>query len=257
MSTWLERRRIRARAGSSAQQRYRRFIHEWRRGKRRFFVTFGVAAFGIYIVLIILSREHLWIFFAGVFAGSLVALFIAAFGSPPAWVENYQLGAWGERRTAKALMPLLKDGWIVIHDISRWKSNLDHVLIGPAGIFVLDTKNYNGTITVTRDNLTVAHGPESPVRTFGDRLARQCRAQGAELHDVLRRRGHDRLWVSAVVVFWSEFPQQSVVGDRVTYVHGDALVSWLRSQPKKLTPERIADVAGALRSGQRRAPTTS
>jgi hypothetical protein len=254
MRKWLERRRIRVRAGGLARQEYRRLLHQWWHTKRAFFIAFGLIVLGVYVALFVVSRDHLWVFFAGMLAGGFLALFVAALNTPPSWIENYQLGAWGESRTAKTLTPLLNDGWTVINDISRWKSNLDHVLVGPAGVFVLDTKNYSGTITVERGNLTLAYGSGKRARVVGDALARQARAQGAALHEVLQRRGIERAWASAIIVFWAEFPQQIAGGNRVTYVHGDALVSWLRSQPTKLTPERVAAVAGALRSGQRRAP---
>lgn len=257
MGKWLAIRRNRLRAGGSAREEYRRLLHEWWREKRTFFIAFGLVVLCVYITLVVLSRDHLWIFFAGMLAGGLLAVFVATLNAPPSWIENYQLGAWGESRTAKTLAPLLNDGWTVIHDISRWKSNFDHVLVGPAGVFVLDTKNYSGTVTVERGALTLAYGSGRRPRVVGDALARQARAQGAALHEVLRRRGVERAWASAIVVFWAEFPQRVAGGDRVTYVHGDALVSWLRSQPSKLTSERIADVAGALRSGQRRARTAT
>lgn len=207
---------------------------------------------GCYVALFIASRQHLWNFFGGMFAGALIAIFVALIGSPPGWIANYQLGAWGESRTARTLMPLLEDGWFVVHDISRWISNLDHVLVGPGGIFVLDTKNYQGTVTVERGQLSISHGDGAPSTYFGDTLARRSRAQGAALHDILARRNQRGLWVSAVVVFWADFPQQRVDGDRVTYVHGDALVSWLREQPQRLPPERVAKVSDALRPGRRR-----
>ena len=253
MWKWLQGRRIRMRAGGLARQEYRRLLHEWWRRKRAFFVVFGVVVLCVYVVLVVVSRDHLWIFFGGVLAGGLIAMFIAVLNSPPAWIENYQIGAWGESRTARALVPLLNDGWTVIHDISRWKSNLDHVLVGPAGVFVLDTKNYSGAVTVERGGLTLAYGSGARPRVLGDSLGRQARAQGAALHDVLRRRGVERPWAAAIIVFWAEFPQQIAGGDRVTYVHGDALVSYLRSRPQTFTPDRVARIADALRSGQRRA----
>ena len=136
MSSWLERRRLKRRAGASARRDYLRLTKQWRRENRRPFAIIGAAVTILFFVLCLLSAHHLVNFLAGAVAGGFLALFIALLGSPPGWIENYQRGAWGEQRTAAVLDPLLDEGWTVIHDLPRTKSNLDHVLIGPGGVFV-------------------------------------------------------------------------------------------------------------------------
>src|SRR6476619_1554091 len=51
-------------------------------------------------------------FFGICFAGLLILRM-----SPPGWIENWQVGAWGEEFTAKALRALEDDGWVVMHDL--------------------------------------------------------------------------------------------------------------------------------------------
>lgn len=67
----------------------------------------------------------------------------------------YAKGAAGERATAEILASL-PESWIVLHDL-RWpgrqRANIDHVAIGPTGVFVIDSKNWAGTVTVTGDVL--------------------------------------------------------------------------------------------------------
>lgn len=252
MPTWTERRRIRRRAGASANQQYRRLRRDWRKSHRTFFIAFGASALIIYGGLTYAARDHFLIFLGGVFAGGCVTLFVAAFQSPPKWIENYRIGAWGEQKTAGAIAPLMDEGWVVIHDVAHINRNFDHVLIGPAGVFVVDTKNLSGTIAIRGESLSATYGAGRRSDDFGDRLARQARSQGAELHDVLSRRGQPRIWVTAVVVIWADFPQQCADGDRMTYLHGDRLVPWLRGQRARLNANQIQQVANALRSGQRR-----
>ncbi|WP_457253116.1 nuclease-related domain-containing protein [Pedococcus sp. P5_B7] len=59
-------------------------------------------------------------------------------------------GAEGERRVAAALEDL-PDTWIVVHDRllrpGRSEANLDHIAIGPAGVFLIDAKNRAGMVT--------------------------------------------------------------------------------------------------------------
>jgi hypothetical protein len=67
------------------------------------------------------------------------------------WAEHYERGAEGEELTAAALASLPSE-WTVLHDV-RWPgrrlANIDHVVLGPGGIFVIDSKNWSGDVKVT------------------------------------------------------------------------------------------------------------
>lgn len=73
-----------------------------------------------------------WIF--GVLGGAALAFWLLARLSPPAWIENWQSGAWGEQATAKVLRELEQEGWIVLHDLSAGRGNVDHIAVGPTGV---------------------------------------------------------------------------------------------------------------------------
>jgi hypothetical protein len=100
------------------------------------FVSFGL----------LFERQHMGFFWAlGLGAG--VAFVAALAQSPPAHIERWRQGAEGERATARTLRPLTKSGWVLINDVQRDRGNIDHVLVGPAGVFVLETKNLHGRVT--------------------------------------------------------------------------------------------------------------
>jgi hypothetical protein len=63
--------------------------------------------------------------------------------------RSWRRGAEGEEKAAAELAKL-GAGWAVIHDltIGRKGANLDHLVIGPAGVFALNTKNLTGKLTV-------------------------------------------------------------------------------------------------------------
>lgn len=86
-------------------------------------------------------------------AWMLVALvaFVGAFIAAAKWFsrktqESYDryLGYFGERIVSEHLEPLKRQGWYVFHDVpgvaNGAKFNIDHVAVGPAGIFVIETK---------------------------------------------------------------------------------------------------------------------
>jgi Nuclease-related domain len=67
----------------------------------------------------------------------------------------WRKGANGERATSWWL-GRLPEGWFVFHDIpiGLRGANIDHLVIGPAGVFTINTKNLSGAIVVNPRTLT-------------------------------------------------------------------------------------------------------
>jgi hypothetical protein len=55
-------------------------------------------------------------------------------------------GAAGEEIVGNALDGLSDHGWFVLHDVQLDRGNIDHVLVGPAGIFTIETKSHRGRL---------------------------------------------------------------------------------------------------------------
>jgi Nuclease-related domain len=149
----------------------------------------------------------------------------------------WQRGAAGERHVARLLEPLVQQGWGVNHDlrVPGSKANIDHVVVGPPGIFAIDTKNYRGRLRLSRDGL-LWHG-----RTF---LAPTLSATRWEA-DMLQARvgAPDIAVVPIVAVLGAMVPYGQVTSMDVTVIPARRLVGLLRSLPPALTPERAREVA--------------
>jgi hypothetical protein len=64
-------------------------------------------------------------------------------------VQSWSVGAAGEAMVASKMGELTASGWSALHDVhwpGRPKANLDHILIGPGGIVVVDAKNWSGNV---------------------------------------------------------------------------------------------------------------
>src|SRR3954453_7844848 len=65
--------------------------------------------------------------------------------------QMWERGADGEAATAAALDGLKGHGWTTFHDV-RWpgrqRANIDHIAVGPSGVFVIDSKNWSGDVRV-------------------------------------------------------------------------------------------------------------
>ncbi len=110
-----------------------------------FFLVFSA------ISLQVLFTLNLTIVEAIVFAISLVPL--AAFYY---FLRRYRIygGGWeGEKQVINLLDKKLSDDYVLLNDLylRGGAGDIDHVVLGPNGIFVLETKNWNGNITCNGD----------------------------------------------------------------------------------------------------------
>lgn len=62
-------------------------------------------------------------------------------------VERYFKGARGEERVS-CILGALPDRCHVFNDFVAGRAHVDHVVVGPAGVFAVETKNWRGAVTV-------------------------------------------------------------------------------------------------------------
>jgi hypothetical protein len=77
--------------------------------------------------------------------------------------ERWERGAEGERKTAELLEPLTTRGYVVLHDLAvpGSKANVDHVVIGPSGVTVIDSKAYRAKLTINQETLWAGRWPQT------------------------------------------------------------------------------------------------
>ncbi|MFI9332946.1 nuclease-related domain-containing protein [Kitasatospora sp. NPDC052868] len=83
--------------------------------------------------------------------------------------NSWTKGAEGERRTAQMLIPLQRDGWSALHDraVPGSKANVDHLLIGPAGAVMVDSKFWTSSKSRLRlDGGRLFYGRYDQTRTL-------------------------------------------------------------------------------------------
>jgi len=80
--------------------------------------------------------------------GNVLGDVVLAVTNEPQSTRAWAQGAAGEAKLAAALVGV--PNLMVLHDrrVPKTKGNIDHLLIAPAGIFVVDAKNYRGRIEV-------------------------------------------------------------------------------------------------------------
>lgn len=145
-------------AGESARREYDRRRVKDAAGRRR---ALPVAAGLVVFVAVVgyFVGERLWPGNGGTVAligGVIAALKMAVELAPRQSTTAWRTGADGEAAVAAVLDGL--DGWRALHDrrVPGKRSNIDHLAVGPAGVFTVDAKRYKGKLTVQRGVVRVA-----------------------------------------------------------------------------------------------------
>jgi hypothetical protein len=171
-------------------------------------------------------------------AGATLTLALVGWGiGGDVYALTWLWGSLGEQQTAEVLAAL-DDQWTCEHDLQSTYGNWDHVLVGPPGVFLLDSKRLNGRVSVAGDALVSGRS-----RFAGGGF----RGAARELKATLEPRLDWPEWVQSVVVVWGEFPSGYRRVNRVVYVRGDELVAWLRAQRPRLGQARRETLVDAVR----------
>ena len=153
----------------------------------------------------------------------------------------WRRGAAGERRTARLLAPLERRGGVVLHDLAIPGSaaNIDHVVIGPGGVLVVDSKQYRGRLHLDQYGM-LWHGRHLLVSAL-----RKVRWQADQADQVL---GIADITVAAIVaVHGASVPWGLLQADGVTIVPARRVPDLLQALPPVLGSERVVWLADRAR----------
>jgi hypothetical protein len=144
-------------------------------------------------------------------------------------------------RTARLLARLERHGWAILHDLAIPGSaaNIDHLLIGPGGVVVIDSKQYRGRLRLDQDGL-LWHG-----RHLLSSMLRRARWEADQADEVL---GVADLTVAAIVaVHGASVPWGRLEVDGVTVAAARRVPDLLQALPAILGPERVTWLADRAR----------
>ncbi len=156
--------------------------------------------------------------FLGAEVGLLIAIFAISRWVLPL-VDRHDRGATGEEQVGELLEGLGEKGWRVVHDASLGRGNVDHILIGPGGVFTVETKSHPGPVRVGR-----MHGS----------VLGQAQAQRKAIEAIVEEH------VEPLVVYsraWVDRPLSRRKGVRV--VPARMLLGYVDRQPERLDGQAV------------------
>lgn len=170
-----------------------------------------------------------------------------------------RLGMQGERAVGQFLDRLRARGYQVLHDVQGDGFNLDHVCIGPEGVFSIETKTWSkpvrGDARIHYDGSRLTIQGKAPDR---DPIA-QARAQAAWLARLLNESSGRTVRVRPVVVFPGWFVEADAGAHREVWVlEPKALPAFLEREAPCLAPEDVKllafHLARVVRADERQRP---
>lgn len=129
----------------------------------------------------------------------------------------------------------------VFHDLVGTDFNVDHVIIGPAGVFTIETKTWNkpgeGSPKITFDGETLLAAGIEPDRNS----VIQAKAQASWLQRLLAESTGKTLPVRPVILFPGWYIEDSRASRKDLWVlEPKALSKFLANEPSVVAPEDVA-----------------
>ena len=160
----------------------------------------------------------------------------------------WRKGAEGEERLGSQLRRLERRGFVVLDDLRVPSSpaNIDHLVIGPPGVYAVDAKNYSGRVSWSRWNLRLRrslwHG-QHPMAAKLAAISWEADQADRVLAPIIGPLG---LTVTPVVCFvgTASLPASRFMADGVVCVAGGRrLARRLRRSRRRLSADAVAAVA--------------
>jgi hypothetical protein len=157
---------------------------------------------------------------------------------------NWRKGTLGECQVAD-LLSSLSDEYSVINDVTTASGNFDHVVVGPTGVFAIETKNWRGLVSSTGTGELNQNG-QAFGKPVGD-LIRRTMAVREQVSTLTRR---NDLFIKAVMVF----PKARVEAPfgTTSYAHcitDEQLCGYIENPKfaRKLNPKQIDQIVRAFK----------
>ncbi len=194
------------------------------------------ATLGAFLTAMCIGRHTL--VFAGLSIASLIVT-IKAWNKGLQRVNSFFLGARGEERVA-GLLALLPNTYHIFHDFVAGNYHVDHVLVGPTGVFSIETKTWNYPVTVEEG--TILYNGHVPNKS----PAAQCVKEADAVKEVLAQLGCP-LSVKPVLCFASDTFQPCELDVGASFViNANKLVAWITALPQTLSASELERVVKLL-----------
>lgn len=165
--------------------------------------------------------------------------------------STYKSGLTGERAVVKNISDKLSSDYSIFNDVllkdGKRSGNVDHIIVGPTGIFVMETKNNKGVVTYDGYNWKGISGNPS----------QQAVSNMFRIKDILKNCEvfkEKALYVNAVVLFTNSKINLKISKDpewckvfQIKKLTDSCLSDYIKNEPIRFSDEEIASIEQSLK----------
>jgi len=157
--------------------------------------------------------------------------------------KNHKLGRDGEIIVGEFLERLREKGYKVFHDFVKEGFNIDHIIVGPRGVFTIETKTISkkGNSKILYDGVDIKIDGFTPDRN----PITQANGQMYYLENFIAKHTK-KVKVKPVVVYPGWYVEQEVYDAEVWVLNQKALPSFLEKKDISLNQEQINLIASHI-----------
>jgi hypothetical protein len=161
--------------------------------------------------------------------------------------RNFRAGIIGEQRVTRTLSTALSDEFSLFSDVKLKGikgGNIDHIVVGPTGIFVIETKNIGGKVSYYGDNWEGV-GRRSP--------SRQARINAMRIKKILASSASLRsrpFWIQGIVVIANHRAEitERKPPEYVKVTKIDELTDYIKSETRRFEDQEIEKIEAEIKN---------
>jgi hypothetical protein len=233
--------------GESVRQELDRILEDDVGGYVYFAVAFWGVVFWEFARQWLPGRLHLGVLV--VFASLMSVYCLIRLSRVRKEIRNLTQADKAERHVSDLLRPLRGKDYVTFDDLmdesAGWKSNIDHVVVGPGGVFAIETKGLsvfgNGRVEVGKDGVLRLSNKDA----YGDPLE-QARSSARKITRHLESCMRKDVSVQPVLVFpgWDVAMPKSESG--VVILNDGTVEEFFSSRERALTNAQISEICSHL-----------
>lgn len=204
--------------------------------KKRTGLGLGLAVTGV-VILIFFTQ-------VGIVGVILIILGIVLIGRG----HKFQVGAAGESLVTEVLSDF-PDDWHIFNDMIVGRSQIDHIIVCPKGIYTIETKNYQGTIYGNAEKPEWYQVSNYDYKTTFYNPVKQGNGHSLSLSKYLEKSSFKKIWVNTIVVFTEPSVELKVFSPKTPVIYLSELKGFLNKENQVMNPSycnKIADCVSKL-----------
>ena len=155
--------------------------------------------------------------------------------------KQAERGAIAEEKTG-SIIEGLPDGNFIVHDFNTGRGNIDHILVGPKGVFTLEVKSHRGTVTFDNGSLQRDGQP------FEKDFLKQAWAECFAVREILATWDIKEPNVDPLIIFSNAFVKVRGKANGIVVINLKFLSTFLERLPDRLSTGEAGRIFNRLRA---------